>query len=974
MEKLIIVITNKNKLGNILIPYIAEFTEKTSINLVEQAVPELITRNEYSFTEDEKVLIKKLYEINEKNIFRIFSREKTLKQFHDKLKPEFVLTHIRPYIEKYIYSIIKDLKNSDIPIYYKDPNYSNIYETDIIDFHKKPAKALFSFNLTGDSLNYSLKISIDDKTINLKNKDIIELSVNPAVLLISNQLYWFENIDTKKFKPFLVKDSVIIPERSIDSYMDSFVKKNIAEHNVIAEGFDITEKKVEPEIFLSLENDLALQPVLILKFNYDGTLFTGNKSTKYFIKHEKKEGRHLFTKLIRNSDKEREITETLKNLGLKEQNNDSFFTTGSGEPDIYSLISWLNENHEKLRNLNINIVQGTDRISYYTGSIKHKFEVTEEKDWFDIKSVVITDNFSIPFYKFRKNIIDKNPEYKLPDNTIFIIPREWFTLYSEILYHSTVEEKTLKLNKVFFNLLNFDKTPDESKYLKRLTDFIDSINSEADIPSTVKAGLRPYQKAGYSWLYMLYQNKFGGILADDMGLGKTLQTLTLLARIYTEHQKENSPGIPDNVQLDLFDDSASKFNKSGEPASLIVMPTSLIHNWYNEIRKFVPSFKVYIYAGGNRLKTKDIGKILRHYHIVLTTYGIVRNDIEYLKTYKFHHLILDESQYIKNPGSKTYKAISELNTKYRMVLTGTPIENSLSDLWAQMNFVNPGLLGNFNYFKKQFNTPITKHKNEDVENKLQRLISPFILRRTKEMVAKDLPPVTEQTVYCDMTPEQHSFYVREKSGVRNELLKIFDSPSKNSVLMLQALTRLRQIANHPALIDSSYSGTSGKFEQIMTGIEDIISEKHKVLVFSSFVKNLEIFEEQLINKNIRYSKLTGATSNREKVINEFKKDDDRRIFLISLKAGGVGLNLEVADYVFILDPWWNPASELQAISRAHRIGQTKNVFVYKFISVDTIEEKISDLQKKKQELADTFISAENLLKKLTKEEFKKLLS
>jgi len=401
-----------------------------------------------------------------------------------------------------------------------------------------------------------------------------------------------------------------------------------------------------------------------------------------------------------------------------------------------------------------------------------------------------------------------------------------------------------------------------------------------------------------------------------------------------------------------------------------------VHNWANEIAKFAPQLKIYLYTGNNRTKSKEIGKILKHYHIVLTSYGIARNDIEYLKNYNFQYLILDESQNIKNPGSKIYQAVSELKANHKLVLTGTPIENALVDLWAQMNFVNNGLLGNLNFFKNHFAGPIEKKQDENKEQKLRQLINPFILRRTKEMVAKELPPVTEQTLVCDMTEDQQKFYEREKSGIRNELLKAIEQTgvNKNAILALQALTKLRQIANHPALVDESYTGSSGKYEQIFEKLGNAISENHKVLIFSSFVKDLELIEKDLQKQNIKYSKLTGSTTDRQKVINAFTNDESCRVFLISLKAGGVGLNLIEADYVFVLNPWWNPAAEAQAINRAHRIGQTKNVFVYKFIAAESIEEKIAKLQEKKMALADSFITTNNPLKDLSETELQELFA
>jgi SNF2 family DNA or RNA helicase len=327
----------------------------------------------------------------------------------------------------------------------------------------------------------------------------------------------------------------------------------------------------------------------------------------------------------------------------------------------------------------------------------------------------------------------------------------------------------------------------------------------------------------------------------------------------------------------------------------------------------------------------------------------------------FFYIVLDESQHIKNPSSNIYRAVMQLKGEHRLVLTGTPVENSLTDLWTQLSFVNPGLLGSLAFFKREFASPIEKNNEEDKEKRLRKIIQPFIMRRTKEMVVRELPPVTEQVVHCDMSEEQSAIYEREKSAVRNSILENIESVGveKSAIIVLQGLMRLRQIANHPLLTDETYDGGSGKFDTVTRNIESVISEGHKILIFSSFVKHLELFPGWLTKNGIGYSMLTGSTQNREKVINRFRKDDTIKVFLISLKAGGVGLNLTEADYVFILDPWWNPASEIQALSRAHRIGQEKRVFVYRYISGDTIEEKIQHLQEKKSKLAETFVESSN---------------
>jgi SNF2 family DNA or RNA helicase len=406
------------------------------------------------------------------------------------------------------------------------------------------------------------------------------------------------------------------------------------------------------------------------------------------------------------------------------------------------------------------------------------------------------------------------------------------------------------------------------------------------------------------------------------------------------------------------------------------MPTSLIHNWENEIRKFAPALKVHRHIGAQRNKSNNLASIIGHYDVILTTYGTLRNDSELLNSNEFYYLILDESQYIKNSSSKTYKSIIEIRSKHKLVITGTPIENSLSDLWSQLNFLNKGLLGSLPYFKREFITPIERKKDEERQEKLQKLIRPFVLRRTKEEVASDLPALTEQIRFCEMTDEQREIYDSEKSAIRNAILKNIESNGlkKSALVVLQGLTKLRQLANHPSLVTKENNQESGKFDEIYNCLVNLLAEKHKVLIFSSFVKHLELLQAKIESQNWKYSLLTGKTTDRQEVIRQFQDDPDNHIFLISLKAGGVGLNLTSADYVFIIDPWWNPAAENQAINRAHRIGQDKKVFVYRFITEDSIEEKIQILKSKKSALAEKFIGSNNPLGVINETEIMSLFS
>ena len=506
-----------------------------------------------------------------------------------------------------------------------------------------------------------------------------------------------------------------------------------------------------------------------------------------------------------------------------------------------------------------------------------------------------------------------------------------------------------------------------------MKDRLDSLTGKKienqDLPKGLCAELRNYQKEGFSWLDHLYTHRMGGCLADDMGLGKTIQTLTLLLKYKRKDKDYPVFRHKDSGQLSLFV-SEEPEAEPRQPASLIVLPVSLVHNWEREIQKFTPSLRVYVYSGASRRGKNAFEEVVANYDIILTTYGTVRSDAEELSQYNFFFLILDESQNIKNAESKTYQTVTSIQSQHRIVLTGTPIENSLSDLWAQMNFLNRGLLGSRNYFKQEYLIPIERDKAPDAIANLQKLIHPFILRRTKEEVAKDLPSLLEETILVEMTPEQAEYYETEKSAARNLLLNNFRDVGfkKSTFYILQVLTQLRQIAIHPKLLNPELTLESGKFNDIMTMLSILVAENHKILVFSSFVKHLRLLASEFGNEGWQYSMLIGQTIDRKQVIDEFQENPEKKIFLISLKAGGTGLNLTAADYIFITDPWWNPAAETQAISRAHRIGQDKKVFVYRFISENSIEEKIQRLQAKKAKLANEFVNSNDPFRDITKED------
>ena len=497
-----------------------------------------------------------------------------------------------------------------------------------------------------------------------------------------------------------------------------------------------------------------------------------------------------------------------------------------------------------------------------------------------------------------------------------------------------------KIKVSFFDLPEIEEliAQKEQKVFKNSRKFYEGFNklksSKTRLPKLSNVTLRDYQKEGVRWLKYLYDNNFGGCLADDMGLGKTVQAITLLSFIYP---KTKAP-------------------------SLIVMPRSLLINWQNELTKFNPNLSFYIYYGQER----DSVKIKEH-HVTLTTYALVRNDIEKLRAISFDTIILDESQNIKNLDSKISKAVMLLDGKHKFTLSGTPIENSLFELYSLFRFINGGIFSSVHDFKRDFAIPIQAEANEDVSRLLKVKITPFLLRRLKKDVLKDLPAKQEQVIYVDMNEEHKKFYEEKKSYYKQILDKqiAVNGIQNSKFVILQAFNDLRQIASAPEL-KSEKPIISSKIENLFEMLEDIILNGHKVLIFANFLGSLDLISEKANEKGYEHLLMTGSTRKREVLVEKFQKDKNIKLFLMTLKVGGVGLNLTEADYVFIFDPWWNRAAENQAVDRAHRMGQQNRVFSYKMITKDTIEEKILELQMQKQDMTDMIIGGdEGGLKQLT---------
>jgi non-specific serine/threonine protein kinase len=565
-------------------------------------------------------------------------------------------------------------------------------------------------------------------------------------------------------------------------------------------------------------------------------------------------------------------------------------------------------------------------------------------------------NQQITVADVKKALANNQQFVQLSDGTLGILPEDWLKKYALLFRVGEGKADSLKLSRYHLGVVDeLYANRDQEELELQLEEKYEQLRQfdqikQIEPPASLHAVLRPYQVSGYQWLNYLKEVNWGGILADDMGLGKTVQALS-----YLEQFK----------------------NQEGKLRAIVICPTTLIYNWENEIKKFTPSLRHRIHHGPQRIRKKEE---LEQYDVLITTYGTLRSDIKILSALQFDYAILDESQAIKNPSSKVTRAAQLLQAKNRLCMSGTPLQNNTFDIYAQMNFLNPGMLGSVEFFRQEFAIPIDKLGEPDRKEHLRKLLYPFILRRTKEQVAKDLPEKQEMVVFCEMEQEQRDIYDAYRNDYRNQILGSIETQGiqKAQLAILQGLMKLRQICDSPAILNEKekYPNHSIKLDELARQLKEDISD-HKALVFSQFLGMLALIRTKLEELEIPYVYFDGSTTapEREKAIQQFQQQDKIRVFLISLKAGGVGLNLTAADYVYIMDPWWNPAVEQQAIDRTHRIGQTKNIFAYRMICKDSIEDKILQLQERKRALAKDIITDDSgFVKSLSREDVEYLFS
>jgi superfamily II DNA or RNA helicase len=599
-------------------------------------------------------------------------------------------------------------------------------------------------------------------------------------------------------------------------------------------------------------------------------------------------------------------------------------------------------------------VKADGRQVWQAGQLK--FRVQSNIDWFELHGEADFGGRRVTFPELLAALARGDSTVRLDDGSLGIIPEEWLQQYGLLAGLGTTEGEHLRFETHQVGLLDAllatQPLVDFDTKFNELRDKLKNFSgvSASNEPENFKGELRAYQRDGVGWLEFLQDFKFGGCLADDMGLGKTVQMLAVLQ---------------DRVN------QSKSLKKAERRPSLIVVPKSLLFNWAQECAKFTPKLRVLEYAGLDRA---DLRPEFVNFDVILTTYGTLRRDVMVLKDIPFDYVVLDEAQTIKNAGSQVAKASRLLQARNRLALSGTPIENHLGDLWSIFEFLNPGMLGRSTVFR----THAADTDKPESREFLARGLRPFILRRTKQQVAADLPDKIEQTLFCQMNEEQERLYAEMRDHYRQSLLGLIKNQglAKSKMHVLEALLRLRQAACHPALLDKGkLDEGSAKLDVLLPHLEELIDEKHKTLVFSQFTSMLSIVRHHLDQRGIAYEYLDGQTRDRRACVERFQTDENCPLFLVSLKAGGLGLNLTAADYVFLLDPWWNPAVEAQAIDRAHRVGQTKQVFAYRLICRGTVEEKIAELQTKKKTLADAILQENgSVLEQLSADDLEMLLS
>lgn len=789
------------------------------------------------------------------------------------------------------------------------------------------------FELSGELRRGKQSCSINDPVMFFGDSRVVFFDDKAGTFNADGHFYWLSILRQHGVIP--------IPENRVHDFLADYYSLENPPTIDLPKGLHCAEVKTEPRGWLEINTPKSSGPIeATLYCDYGGSKAVLDEPTPIQIDLQK----NVF--IHRDLEFEYDLYEELDQLNCR------FANRGPDAIDIprkafSEVVETLIENGWRVSLEGRTIRQSND----------YSMKVESGLDWFEIKGKVEFQGQAIEIPALLKAIRSGKRFIDLGDGATGMLPEAWvdqFAPLADLMNHQTGETddesarfrltQAMLLDSLLAEFKNVDFDSKFQSLVEKLQTF--SGFAPQHEPTGFQGELRNYQREGLGWLSALQEIEFGGVLADDMGLGKTVQVLAMLETRRKRKVAKGQKRLP----------------------SIVVAPKSLVFNWCEEAERFAPKLKTFNYTGADRVKRlQEAGDI----DLLVTTYGTISRDIIELREQAFDYAILDEAQAIKNSKSQRAKACRLLQSDHRLAMTGTPVENHLGELWSLFEFLNPGMLGNSKSFQTRFG------KTEKQLETLAAGLRPFMLRRTKTEVLHDLPEKTEQTLYCEMAGKQKKQYDELREYYRKSLkAKIKDQGiNKSKIHVLEALLRLRQVACHSGLVDEEQAdGSSAKLDRLLEQLEEVVAEGHKALIFSQFTKLLAIVQRKLKERGIVFEYLDGQTRDRKERIDRFQTNDDVSTFLISLKAGGQGLNLTAADYVFILDPWWNPAVEAQAVDRAHRIGQTKPVFAYRLICKDTVEEKILKLQESKRKLADAIITADNsVLKNLTVDDLQMLL-
>jgi superfamily II DNA or RNA helicase len=903
--------------------------------------------------------IERFYEVTDFNYYgrkHNFKRQK-INNFSD--IPAELAGKIIVEKELFYHEILLAIADNQAPVYPGLDRNSPLPSVSISVF-ADPLIPKVAFARIEDGLEYSLTLYNGEKTLQIQHQKVEVVQAMPAWIWLGSAIYQIPGIKGGFIRPFVSKEKVFIPSKLEIDFFKMVISPITRFADFDMHGFDQITYNVVNKIKIQIykhpyTKHFAYQPVFYygpFSFRYNEHVLRRNKL------EVSDQGKPHFLISIRNAAQEQLLTEQIaKYLGATRKESSFEFDSMDLTPEsIGERIKLLEKDNTVNTRLEIDILH--DSTKKYNLEKAH-FEISAKanKDWFNVHISISVGAFTLRFSDIYPFINQGLFEIPLPDNSIFIIPLEWHTKLAELSVLMHPQKTGNQLPKACKTWLIENQIPVLEKLPSKK-----SLHSEK---CKAPAWLRPYQKKGFDWLFESYSELSGVLLADEMGLGKTAQVIAFSeALLQTEwfddtRMESQSPAA---LQLSLFDIPTLKVGRK-KPSICVICPSSLMYNWASEFQKFYPGANYLIHHGNKRAKKTQS---LTYYDIVISSYGTLRQDAEFLANIHWHCIVFDEMQYLKNPETALFEAAQTLPAEFKIGMSGTPIENSIGDIQALFDILQPNAMPNL--------TRIVERNSNTGTDLVRKIIGKAMLRRTKLEVEPDLPELTIQNILVEMSGEHWSAYETFKSGVRNEILeKYSNQEAKIDLNILQKLMRLRQIACHPKLADEAYSAHSNKMEMVLEKLSELIANGQSCLIFSNFEKHLFILRDALEGIGLTYAWLSGSSTvqARKQAVSDFE-DGKKKIMLMTIKAGGTGLNLLAASHIFILDPWWNPATEEQAIARAHRIGQTKSVHVHKFIAKDSIEENILQLQKEKKLLAEHVLNA--ALEKITPGDLLRLLN